>query len=71
MPLFNSKKKLIAAGVSLVAVAGLATGAVAFFTTTGAGSGSATVGTSTALVLHQDAITYSNWATCPPSGYVG
>jgi hypothetical protein len=38
-------------------------GAYAYFTTTGAGSGSGTVGTSSALVIHQAGITYSNAGT--------
>jgi len=53
MKLFNSRKKLIAAGISLVAVAGLATGAVAYFTSTGSGTGAATVGTSSDLAISQ------------------
>lgn len=53
MKLFNSRKKLIAAGISLVAVAGLATGAVAYFTSTGSGNGSATVGASGGLDIAQ------------------
>jgi len=48
LKLFGSrKKKLVAAGVGLVTIAGLATGAVAFFTSTGSGSGNASVGTAT------------------------
>src|SRR5437879_1788014 len=49
MKLFGSKKrKLIAGGVALVAIAGLATGAFAYWTSTGTGtgSGSTTAGTS-------------------------
>jgi hypothetical protein len=54
--LFNSKKKaLVAAGISIVAVAGIATGAVAFWTTGGSGSGSATTGTpSSNLTINAD-----------------
>jgi hypothetical protein len=62
MKLFKSKKALalgLAAGMAL----GLTGAAFAYFTTDGAGSGSATVGTSTSLVIHQDSITYSNAAT--------
>jgi hypothetical protein len=44
MKLFNSKKKLVAGAVGLVAIAGLATGALAYFTSTGSGSGNASVG---------------------------
>lgn len=48
MKLFGSKKrKLIAGGVALVAIAGLATGAFAYFTSTGSGNGTGKVGTAT------------------------
>jgi hypothetical protein len=62
MKLFKSKKALalgLAAGMAL----GLTGAAFAYFTTDGAGSGNASVGTSTALVIHQDSIAYSNVAT--------
>jgi hypothetical protein len=52
MKLFGSKKrKLIAAGVALVAIAGLATGAFAYFTSTGSGSGTASVGSATSWTV--------------------
>ena len=50
-----SRKALVAGG--LVATLGLGGIAFAFFTTTGSGNGSATVGTSSALVLHGSAPT--------------
>ena len=55
----HSKKltAVIAGTAAAVAVSGVA---YAYFTTTGAGDGSGTVGSSTALVLHQSSIVYSN-----------
>jgi hypothetical protein len=49
--------------VSVATVLAMASIAFAYFTTTGAGTGDATVGTNTALVLNQASITYSNSAT--------
>src|ERR1700730_13221365 len=51
MKRINRRKKIIAAlcGVGVLAVAGIA---VAYFTTSGGGTGTATVGTSSALVIH-------------------
>jgi hypothetical protein len=47
LKLFNStKKKLVAGAVGLVAIAGVSTGAFAYFTSTGSGSGTGTIGTS-------------------------
>jgi hypothetical protein len=50
MKFMNKKRAIVAlAAIAVVAFAGVA---YAYFTTTGAGSGSATVGTSSAVVLH-------------------
>ena len=54
--------KLAVAGVSVGTLA-LSGVAYAYFTTTGAGTGSGTVGTSSALTLHQASATYSNAGT--------
>src|SRR5437868_922479 len=55
MKLFGSKKrKLIAAGVGLIAVAGMATGAFAYWTSTGSGTGSAsTTSADSSLLITQ------------------
>ncbi len=54
MKLFNSKKKLVAGAVALVATAGLATGAFAYWTSTGSGTGSGTAATTSgeSVTLH-------------------
>src|SRR5215218_1070916 len=59
---FKSKKAVVA-GFAAGAALGLTGAAVAYFTTDGAGSGAADVGTSTSLVINQDSITYSNAST--------
>ena len=60
--LFSTKRGVaISAAVTTMLAASI--GAYAYFTTTGAGSGSGTVGSSKALVIHQAGITYSNAAT--------
>ena len=57
--LFSTKRGVaISAAVTTMLAASI--GAYAYFTTTGAGSGSGTVGSSKALVIHQAGITYSN-----------
>jgi hypothetical protein len=62
MKLFRSKKA-VALGATVGLALGLTGVAFSYFTTDGAGSGDASVGTSTSLVIHQDDITYSNSAT--------
>ena len=61
MGFISRKKLMVAAGVTGVVVGG--TAAFAYCTTTSSGSGSGTVGSDTAMPLHQDTITYSNAAT--------
>ena len=57
--LFTTKRGVaISATVATMLAASI--GAYAYFTTTGAGSGSGTVGSPTALVVNQAGITYSN-----------
>jgi hypothetical protein len=46
-----TKKKALVAGIATVVVVGGASAALAFWSTTGTGNGSATTGTSTALVV--------------------
>lgn len=46
------RRKKVVAGLGLLAVLAMAGGAVAYFSASGAGTGSATVGTSSALTLH-------------------
>jgi hypothetical protein len=58
MGLISRKKLAIAAGATSVVVGG--TVAFAYFTTTGGGSGTGTVGTSSAMTIHQVGIVYSN-----------
>ena len=55
MKLFKSKKRVIALGLSAALVVGVAGAAFAYFTSTGDGSGSAKVGTSTAWAVTTDA----------------
>jgi len=57
--LFNTKRG-VAISAAVAAMLAASIGAYAYFTTTGAGSGSGTVGTSSALVIHEAGITYSN-----------
>jgi hypothetical protein len=56
---FFTKKAAILA-LTGTAVLGLGGVAFAYFTTTGSGSGTGAVGTSSALVIHQASIAYSN-----------
>lgn len=58
-----STKRGVAISATVAAMLAASIGAYAYFTTTGAGSGSGTVGTSSALVIHQAGITYSNAGT--------
>ena len=51
MPVFTKRRKLVAAGVLVVTLA-IGGAAVAYFSASGSGTGSATVGTSAALTLH-------------------
>ncbi|MEA2591760.1 MAG: hypothetical protein QOD62_1591, partial [Actinomycetota bacterium] len=56
--LFTTKRGVaVAATVATMLAASI--GAYAYFSTTGAGSGSGTVGSSTALAINQAAISYS------------
>ena len=60
--LFSTRRAVvISAAVATMVAASI--GAYAYFTTTGAGTGSGTVGTSKALVVNQAGITYSNAGT--------
>jgi hypothetical protein len=59
MKLFKSKKA-VAVGITAGLALGVAGGAFAYFTTSGSGTGNASVGTDTALVINQDSITYSS-----------
>jgi hypothetical protein len=52
MKLFTKKRTIIGL-IAVVAVVAMAVGAYAYFTTTGSGVGSATVGTSSALTINQ------------------
>jgi len=62
MQFFSTKKRIaIGAGVAAVAL-GAGTAAYAYFTTTGAGNGTAVVGTSTAVTIAQDAFTANGGA---------
>jgi hypothetical protein len=58
-----STKRGVAISATVAAMLAASIGAYAFFSTTGAGSGSGTVGTSKALVVNQATITYSNAGT--------
>ena len=58
-----STKRGVAVSAAVATMLAASIGAYAYFTTTGAGSGSGTVGSSKALVIHQAGITYSNAAT--------
>jgi hypothetical protein len=58
-----STKRGVAISATVAAMLAASIGAYAYFTTTGGGSGSGTVGSATALVLHQAGITYSNAAS--------
>ena len=58
-----STKRGVAISATVAAMLAASIGAYAFFSTTGAGSGSGTVGTSKALVVNQASITYSNAGT--------
>ncbi len=58
-----STKRAVAVSAAVATMVAASIGAYAYFTTTGVGSGSGTVGTSSALVIHQDGITYSNAGT--------
>jgi hypothetical protein len=52
LKLFNStKKKFVAGAVGLVAIAGLSTGAYAYFTSSGSGTGTGTIGSSTGVTV--------------------
>ena len=55
MKLFKSKKRVLAVGLTAALVAGMTTAAFAYFTSTGDGSGTATVGTSTTWAVTTDA----------------
>ena len=55
-----STKRGVAISATVATMLAASIGAYAYFTTTGAGSGTGTVGTSSALVIHQAGITYSN-----------
>jgi hypothetical protein len=57
-------KKVAAIGLAAGITLGGAGAAFAFFTTTGGGTGTGAVGNPSALVIHQNSITYSN-ATPP------
>lgn len=57
---FTKGKKIAAAVGAAVAVVAGSGVAYAYFTTTGSGTGQGSVGTSSALTLHQASITYSN-----------
>jgi len=58
--MFSTKKRIAAVALTGALLVGASGVAAAFFTTSGGGTGSGTVGTDTALVIHQDTITYSN-----------
>ncbi len=60
MKIFANKKRSAAIGAVTAAALVGGTVAYAYFSTTGSGTGSASVGTSTALTLNQASITYSN-----------
>ena len=55
-----STKRGVAVSAAVAAMLAASIGAYAYFTTSGAGSGSGTVGSSSALVIHQAGIIYSN-----------
>ena len=61
MGFISRKKAAVMAGVAAVAGGGIV--AVAYFTTTGSGSGTGSVGTSAAVTVHQFNIAYSNSLT--------
>ena len=58
-----STKRGVAVSAAVAAMLAASIGAYAYFTTTGAGSGSGTVGSAKALVVNQAGITYSNAAS--------
>lgn len=55
-----STKRGVAISATVAAMLAASIGAYAYFTTSGAGSGSGTVGSASALVINQAGITYSN-----------
>jgi hypothetical protein len=55
-----STKRGVAVSAAVATMLAASIGAYAYFTTTGAGSGSGTVGSAKALVVNQAGITYSN-----------
>ena len=60
MKRFSLRKKIVAGAATAALVAAIGGGAYAYFTTTGSGSGSATIGSSSNLIINQASITYSN-----------
>src|SRR5437879_13701454 len=58
-----STKRGVAVSAAVAAMLAASIGAYAYFTTTGAGSGSGTVGSAKALVVNQAGITYRNAAS--------
>jgi hypothetical protein len=63
MKVFSSKKRIALSGIAAIAAAAMGVGAFAYFTSTGSGSGNGTSGTSQAVTVAQDSITYNG-----PSG---
>ena len=58
-----STKRGVAVSATVATMLAASIGAYAYFSTTGAGSGSGTVGSDTALAIHQAGIIYSNAAS--------
>lgn len=59
MSSLTKRKKLVLVG-TVLGVLAIAGTAFAYFTTKGSGTGNAAIGDSSALVIHQDTVTYSN-----------
>ena len=63
--MFKLSKKSVVGGAIVGLLLGGTLTAAAYFTTTGAGTGNGSVGSDTALVVHQASATYSNATTVP------